>query len=458
MTLNRRSGRVAALVALIFMMQESQAFVSLPQNVRGGTSVTRLSYVESTQLSADHVPPKKSKPKKTPLAKPVKKNKFLEDLHLPRGLRDALMENTQSVFSKRIWIVDNSGSMKMMDGHEIVHSMEEMDNRHKNKKQPQHYSTSMVEPVPVTPSINRNDNTRGAAVSSVTRWAEVQETVKTHIMFNSALGVPTDFRLLNPPSCGGPQNFRVGYSNQGMSMIPGVLAFGKRSTGSDCQRAEKIMRRNQPSGKTPLHTAVQQVRKEVIRMLPQLRADGTKVAIVICTDGCNHDYRRGGDIEPQLNQELREALESLQGLPVCVVIRLCTDYGQIVDFYNDLDEELGEASFLDVLDDYEAEAAEVQSHNPWLNYALVLHRLREMGMQGSSALFDLLDERPFTRDEIRDFCGLMFGTDLLPDPWYDWENFLSEIDRLQQREALHWNPEQNAMVPWIDMEQLAMVQ
>jgi hypothetical protein len=187
-----------------------------------------------------------------------------------------------------------------------------------------------------------------------------------------------------------------------------------------------------------------------------------KVAIVICTDGCNHDFtRNGSDIvssEPQLNQELREALESLQGLPVCVVIRLCTDYGQIVDFYNGLDEQLGEASFLDVLDDYQAEAAQVNSHNPWLNYALVLHRLREMGMQGSSALFDLLDERPFTRDEIRDFCGLLFGTDLLPDPWYDWDNFVAEVDRLQQREALHWNPLKDAMVPWIDIEQLAMQQ
>ena len=77
------------------------------------------------------------------------------------------------------------------------------------------------------------------------------------------------------------------------------------------------------------------------------------------------------------NQEILDALESLQGLPVFVVIRLCTDYGPIVDFYNGLDERLD--LNLDVLDDHLAEANEVYEYNPWLNYPLILHRMREMG-------------------------------------------------------------------------------
>jgi hypothetical protein len=352
-------------------------------------------------------------------------NQFLDDLRLPRGLRQALIENTQHVYSKRIWIVDNSGSMKMMDGHEILTA--------------------------ASTGHNNDHRTNKTIKTDASRWAEVQETVNCHARWSSVLGVPTEFRLLNPPSAGGPQQFRVGYhaANDGPLSL-----FGRRK--SDRHRAEKIMSRNRPSGKTPLHSAVQDVRGEVVKMLPQLQADGMKVAIVICTDGCNHDYQRirNGTGDVQLHQELREALESLQGLPVCVVIRLCTDYGQIVDFYNDLDEQLGELSFLDVLDDYQAEAAQVHKYNPWLNYALVLHRMREMGLQGNDGLFDLLDERPFTREEIRNFCALLFGTDLLPDPWYDWDNFVSEIGRLQQREESHWNPMKETMTPWIDIEEL----
>ena len=88
----------------------------------------------------------------------------------------------------------------------------------------------------------------------------------------------------------------------------------------------------------------------------------------------------------------------------------------MVEFYNDLDTQL-ELS-LEVLDDFLQEANEVNEHNPWLNYALPLHRLRELGYQHRS--FDMLDERKFTLGELRDFCGLLFGngsaSDELPDP------------------------------------------
>ncbi|KAG7368010.1 hypothetical protein IV203_030753 [Nitzschia inconspicua] len=454
--------RSLIIVAALGLLPKVDGFTSITvrtsrrMRVRDSDGITTSIYcVESTKLLEDFVPPKPSKKcitKQQQQQHNHNNDDFLNDLHLPRGLKHALIQNTQHVFSKRIWIVDNSGSMKMMDGHEILQSAEH------GKKKKKH---------DIKQNGSSSSSSTGAAVSVsssssplTTRWAEVQETVNCHAQLSSVLGVPTDFRLLNPPSAGGPQNFRVGYHNQN---IPVPVPFLGRNHKSDCHRANKIMKRIQPTGKTPLHTAVAEIRTEVIKMLPQLRTDGMKVAIVICTDGCNHDYKNvnhDGTIpsEPQLNEELRAALESLQGLPVCVVIRLCTDYGQIVDFYNDLDEQLGELSFLDVLDDYQAEASEVYSHNPWLNYALVLHRLREMGMQGSSALFDLLDERPFTRDEIRDFCALLFGTDLLPDPWYDWENFLAEVDRLQQREEYHWNPQKEVMAPWIDMEELALQQ
>jgi Mg-chelatase subunit ChlD len=397
-----------------------------------------------------------------------KNNDWLKELGLPRGLRDTLLRNIQEVSSKRIWIIDNSGSMKMLDGHEIlggVHSIAGEENVNDNTN---NVSNDIV-------NVINNDHTKlnskmisNTGSSSSTRWAEAQETVNCHAQLSSVLGAPTDFHLLNKPSNGGPQKFRVGYDNANNDnniinvVKPSMSMFRKRQ--SDSNRVEKIMNRQKPKGKTPLHEAILDARKEVIRMLPQLRADGMKVTIIICTDGCT-DGDAANDNNNQ--QELENSLESLKGLPVCVVIRLCTDYGHVVDFYNGLDVRMSnnnnnegsssELLTLDVLDDYEAEAKQVYELNPWLNYALVLHRMREMGLQGSSELLDHLDQRSFTGDEIRSFCALLFGTtsDLLPDPLCDEDNFVSEIDILQKKEKqLHWNPNKKKMSPWIDIDEL----
>ena len=84
-------------------------------------------------------------------------------------------------------------------------------------------------------------------------------------------------------------------------------------------------------------------------------------------------------------------------------------------------------------------AEEVYEHNPWLNYSLPLHRLREMGYH--DRLFDMLDERPFTKSELREFCCLMFDQmDSVPDADADWSGFLQAMDRLVNAEELQYDP------------------
>ena len=338
----------------------------------------------------------------------------LKRIQIPDGLRETLLGNLDTI-SKRYWIVDNSGSMAMHDGH---HALEDADGNG----------------------------------DSCTRWNEVQEAVLCHAQLSSALAAPTEFRLLNAPKnlLGTGKKFRVGYCD----------THNKRAMTRDLKRAESIMAKSKPSGMTSIPTAIAEVRNEIVSMLPQLEADNAKVAVVIATDGSNYskDNVGNGSDEEQLQQEMITALESLHGLPVYVVIRLCTDFEPLVGFYNGLDSKLD--LNLDVLDDYHHEAQEVYTHNSWLNYAMVLHRMREMGQEHE--LFDLLDERPFTKEEIRDFCILLFGPDAadpsIPDPTENWIGFISEIDCIQLRERMQLNPITHKHEPWLNIQKLAQVQ
>jgi len=126
-------------------------------------------------------------------------------------------------------------------------------------------------------------------------------------------------------------------------------------------------------------------------------------------------------------------------------------FHQYKDFYNSLDDQL-ELS-MDVLDDFCGEAAEIYEHNPWMNYALPLHRLREMGFH--DRVLDMIDERPLTSCEIRDFCMLLFADcDGLPDPGSDWDKFSMHVKELLRKEDLQWNPMKKKLTPWINMKKL----
>jgi hypothetical protein len=60
---------------------------------------------------------------------------------------------------------------------------------------------------------------------------------------------------------------------------------------------------------------------------------------------------------------------------------------------------------MDVLDDFEAEAREINNFNPLLTYGLPLHRLREFGVTVKE--FDLLDERKMSDDEVHKVVAQM---------------------------------------------------
>ncbi len=49
---------------------------------------------------------------------------------------------------------------------------------------------------------------------------------------------------------------------------------------------------------------------------------------------------------------------------------------------------------------------EIHLYNPWLTYGIGLHRLREAGLLPD--IFNYLDERPLTLDELHELCETFF--------------------------------------------------
>jgi hypothetical protein len=342
---------------------------------------------------------------------PIQKSKAMSSIEIDamreqgftHGLARTMTQNN-AAFPLRIWVVDNSGSMVTSDGHRLVESNE---NKH----------VKMV---------------------SCTRWNEIQQTVDYHVQMAALLQAPTVFRLLNDPGRAvGPQQFSIGENGQG-------------DLEQEVAQASSVMINTTPDGVTPLVAHVHEIRRNLMELLPTLQQDGTKVAIILATDGLPTD--RFGMCDDHTKKDFVNALNSLKGLPVWLVIRLCTDEEDVVEFYNNLDSQL-ELS-LEVLDDFMEEAKEVYEHNKWLNYALPLHRCREMGY--SNKLFDLLDEKQLAIDEVRQFLRLLLDDSVMRfDPQGDMKGFLLHVSKLLEMEPMQWNPITKKLSPWVDVKKLA---
>lgn len=321
-----------------------------------------------------------------------------------RGLAESLNQ-TKDAFALRIWIVDNSGSMQQNDGHRIVGDF------------------------------------KGGKLRMVdcSRWDEIRNCVEYHVRMASLLNAPTRFRLLNHPNLG---NISPNFS----------VAENSTSSVDEVNHALGLLRRVRPGGCTPLTQHILQIHREIKQMAPALRSVGRRVAVIIATDGLPTDERGYGGEGYQ--QEFVEALRLLEPLPVWVVIRLCTDDDDCVDFYNKLDDYL-ELS-IDVLDDFNAEAREVYDENPWMTYSLQLHRLREFGYH--DRLFDLIDNRRLSSSEVRDYCNLLFGRDAfdgVPDPSIDWNAFSQRLARvLGATRDRPYDPIQKKNKEWINTKKL----
>jgi hypothetical protein len=268
-----------------------------------------------------------------PVASPAEQQQEESDLALyllqnqgyPLGLAKEL-DHSKFTYPLRFWIVDNSGSMMTPDGRELIGS---------NKQ-----SLSVV--------------------TGTTRWKELTSTIEYHIGLANALSAHTVFRFLNRPSSGDnnaadqpelPQEFSI-------------AAHGVPSDDATVADALRIVRSTLPAGVTPLTAHLQNITGRIKEVAPALRERSQKVVVVIATDGLPTDPL--GNVNDDVKGDFVSALKLLQAQPVWIVIRLCTQNPEVVEFYNSLDKEL--ESPLEVLDDFLGEATEIVKLNKWLKY------------------------------------------------------------------------------------------
>jgi hypothetical protein len=327
----------------------------------------------------------------------------LQAMGFTSGLAETINENIAQ-FPLRIWIVDNSASMRKEDGSRILTKQK-----------------------------------GGYTFGPCSRWKEMKQTVIFHAEMAEQLKAPTIFRLMNRPmSSRLPREFEVGKAAASKNM--------------DLAAAKDTLSKVFPKGSTPLTKRIKEIQMNILQIERELRRRGERVVVVIATDGL--PTNREGECTPEVKQDFEKALRSLVGLSVWIVIRLCTQKAGVVDFYNELDRQF-ELS-LEVLDDVFEEAMEVYNCNKWINYGLPLHRAREMGFH--HRLFDLLDERELTLDEMKACFSLLFGkrvVERLPDPTKEWKAFLKEAKKIVDSAPKAYNPICRKETPWIDMKKLA---
>jgi hypothetical protein len=139
-----------------------------------------------------------------------------------------------------------------------------------------------------------------------TRWSELASTLLFHAELSHVAHAPSEFRLLNnaePVLVGMPGD------NDAFNLVKEVLTDG-------------------PGGQTPICAQIREVVAKIAEIEGSLRSNNQRAAVIICTDGQSTD----GDVA--------EAMRPLQELPVWVVVRLCTDADDVIDYWNNVDGEL----------------------------------------------------------------------------------------------------------------------
>lgn len=329
----------------------------------------------------------------------------LRSLGFPAGLA-RLVTDADSRVGLRLFILDNSGSTGEMDGNKLTAE----------------YGTLKMK--------------------ACSRWDEIKAMAVLQARVAVAVGVPAEFHLLNP--LGG---------NRSSSLSEGD-GFVRVHDEESFSRFNSMLAASSPRGVTPLADSLRGIRRRLDAETERLR--GKQVFLTIATDGLPTSATSGHS-DVRARDDMVSELRALSvHFGVQLVIRLCTDDNDVVDFFGKLDAET-ELS-MDVLDDFKSEAQEVRRcGNGWLTYAPAVHTVREGGT--CIKLLDLLDERALNVHETAALVELLFGVDastgvdipLALDYTSDLGAYCDEVKRRADLLGTYYNPLSGRCEPLVNV-------
>ncbi len=299
----------------------------------------------------------------------------LSRLGLPRGLARLAQDEAARV-GLRVFLLDNSGSTNTLDGKRLLPGSD--------------------------------------VAQTCTRWQEISHMALVAARLGAATGVPCEFHLLNRRSVAPAGSAPYAALREGQDYLC-------TRSAAEVEALRLFLESVEPSGVTALAERLGALAPRFQRFSRE-RGEETEsrhklVFLVIATDGAPTPQFDGRPTKAAAEAALRELRRLAATLPLRLVVRLCTDEREAVDFWNDADKELELG--VDVLDDLEAEAKEIAAvGNGWLAYSPALHALRESGTL--VGLLDLLDERRLGPGEAVTLAGILLNS-AAEDPLPDWK-------------------------------------
>lgn len=186
-----------------------------------------------------------------------------------------------------------------------------------------------------------------------------------------AAEAPTEIRLLNKAE-------------------PLVVGLGSKGDKSDLTNAMAQLSID-PTGQTPLCRQLSDVIEQLRDLERELRATNKIALLLIMTDCESSD----GNII--------DVLKLLEGLPLQIIIRICSDEREITEYWQNINAQLD--LDISVLGQVKTEALIISENNNWLTYAEPLHRLREFGVMVPA--INYLDLRQLSKQEIRTIAQIL---------------------------------------------------
>lgn len=169
-----------------------------------------------------------------------------------------------------------------------------------------------------------------------------------------------------------------------------MVGRGNQGNGGDLQNAMTQLSID-PIGKTPLCKQLSDIVDQLRDLEDELRA-ADKIALLLIMTDCESS-----------DGNIIDVLKLLEGLPLQIIIRICSDEREITEYWQNINAQLDLDIY--VLGQIKTEAVIVAENNNWLTYGEPLHRLREFGVMVSA--INNLDSRQLTKQEIRTITQIL---------------------------------------------------